>query len=166
MKASYKMLRILYCTLTLSLIAVWGQSCMNKTESAVYSDMVIDTVAPVDELKEGGEAEYGEYMRLNAIVRKAAHVIEYALVGFQVMCILFLRKKTKIRDYITCVYIGLTVALVDETIQIFSSRGPLILDLWIDLGGIVVGIGVALLIRLIVLKTKKSGIQEMITIEE
>lgn len=150
MKNSERILKILYVTLTISLILVWGQSCLNKEQSTVSSDFVIDRIEPVDELKNGDEAAHAEYQFLHDLVRKLAHVIEYAAVGFQVMCILYLRKKDSLKYYAICLYFGLTVGFLDESIQILSSRGPLILDLWIDLGGVVVGILAAFVLRAVI----------------
>ena len=157
---STKLLRVLYITLGLSLIAVWGQSCLSKAKSTVNSDLVVGMIVPVDEMKNGTEQEFLEYDRLAALVRKIAHVVEYAAVGFQIMCILYLWDKSRLRDHITCLYCGLTIALIDETIQIFSSRGPLVSDLWIDLAGITVGMGAAYLIRLIVMRKKAKTVTE------
>ncbi len=161
-----KILYILYVTLTLSIAAVWGQSCLNKQESTVNSDMVIDMITPVDELQTQDQGQFWNYMRLTAWVRKAAHIIEYMALGMQMMLILLLKDKNSLKYCICCLYAGLTLALVDETIQIFSSRGPLVSDLWIDLAGTVCGIGVAYLCMLLVKKIKKrkekDSVQEVL----
>ena len=153
MKKKALLLKILYVTLGLTLVMVWGQSCLNKAESTVNSDAVVGLISPVEELKNGTPAEVEHYDRLTAVVRKIAHVVEYAVVGFQMMCILYLWGRQRIKDCVMCLYGGLTVALIDETIQIFAERGPLISDLWIDMGGTALGIGMAALIRHIVIKT-------------
>ena len=155
-----KILRFLQVTLILSILAVWGQSCLNKADSTVRSDAVVGIITPVDELKNGDAEEFAEYEHITTIVRKIAHVIEYSIVGFQIMCILYLLGRIGIKDHVTCLYAGLTVALIDETIQIFSSRGPLISDLWVDLGGVVLGAGVAFLVKTIVIRAGQRTVQE------
>ena len=145
-------LKILYITFALSLIVVWGQSCLNQEESTVNSDMVLDMVTSVDEMKNGSSDQVHMYDNYTRIVRKIAHVVEYSAVGFQLMGILLLRGKKKLKHYLMCLYGGLTVAFIDESIQILSSRGPLISDVWIDLGGITLGMIFATLVSIIVIK--------------
>jgi len=146
-----KFLRFLYVTITLSLILVWGQSCIGKEQSAVSSDIVVEMIKPIDELEPGYRSSEGwTYVELSTYVRKMAHVIEYALVGFQLMCILLLKGKNRVTDYINCVFAGMFIGLIDETIQIFSGRGSEIGDIWIDLAGVSLGIGTAFLGRIIV----------------
>ena len=44
-----------------------------------------------------------------------------------------------VKYLLNVLFSGFTVAFFDETIQIFSGRGPMIADMWIDLGGFVCG---------------------------
>lgn len=156
-----KLVRLLYITLAISLLVVWGQSCLSKAESTVNSDMVVGVLMPVEEMKNGTQEQFEEYDRAAALVRKIAHVVEYSALGFQIMAIFLLKDKKRINDHVSVLYIGLTIALIDETLQIFSSRGPLVSDLWIDLAGIVVGIGLVSLVRLIVTRRKTQKVDEM-----
>ena len=48
------------------------------------------------------------------------------------------------------------VAFIDETIQIFSGRGPQIRDVWVDLLGASIGLLIATVVRKI-WKYKKSS---------
>lgn len=164
-------LKILYVTFTISLLLVWGQSCLNKAESQSYSDVFVDMITPIDQLEideNHSNADWWEYVHVEAFVRKSAHVIEFGAVGFQLMCITLLRKKRKnettnsighqnnkkelLQLVINCLAIGIFIGLIDETVQIFSSRGSLVSDVWVDALGIVLGIGFALLIAKIYLK--------------
>lgn len=148
-----KLLVVLYITFTLSMIFVWGQSCINKEESRVSSDAVVEMIKPIDELEPGYRSENGwTYDELSTYVRKFAHVIEYAAVSFQLMCIFLLKGRRKLVWYINCAFIIMLIALIDETIQIFSNRGSEIGDIWIDLAGSALGIGVAFIIGTIVMK--------------
>ncbi len=153
MNAAKKLLIVLYITFTLSMIFVWGQSCISREESRVSSDVVVEMIKPIDELEPGYRSENGwTYTELSTYVRKFAHVIEYAAVGFQLMCIFLLKGRRKLVWYINCAFIIMLIALVDETIQIFSNRGSEIGDIWIDLAGSALGIGVAFIIGTIVMK--------------
>ena len=141
MEKGKKLLIFLYVTLTLSLIAVWGQSCISKEESTVTSDAVVEIITPIDQLEPGYRSENGwTYVQLSEFVRKLAHVVEYIAVSFQLMCIFLLRGRKKLFDYINCLFCGMLIALIDETIQLFSNRGSEIRDIWIDLLGCLIGI--------------------------
>lgn len=43
---------------------------------------------------------------------------------------------------IDALMVGVFTAVMDETIQIFSGRGPLVSDIWVDLLGIAIGMGI------------------------
>lgn len=68
------------------------------------------------------------------LVRKIAHVVEYSLLGFitSLFVIVFF---TKIRWYHiwNAFSFVLIVAVIDESIQILSGRGPLISDVLLDM---------------------------------
>ena len=154
------LLRILYVTLAISMILVWGQSCINKTESRESSDAIVEMIKPIDQLEEGYRSPNGmTYVELSTYVRKAAHVIEYAAVGFQIMAILLLKKKKELKVAINVLFLGGLIGLVDETIQIFSERGSEVGDIWIDMAGILVGILGARFIGWIVEKRLKKKIK-------
>lgn len=66
-------------------------------------------------------------------VRKTAHVFEY----FVLTLVVFLYWKKTVKTF----YAGFTLAFLDETLQIFTGRGTLVSDIWIDLIGVVIDIG-------------------------
>ena len=39
-----------------------------------------------------------------------------------------------------CLFVGLSVAVLDETIQIFSNRGSSVLDVLLDFSGVCMGV--------------------------
>ena len=160
MNTAKKLLVLLYITFTLSMIFVWGQSCINRQDSRNSSDMVVEMIKPIDELEPGYRSENGwTYDELSTYVRKAAHVIEYAAVGFQIMAILLLKKKKELKVAINVLFLGGLIGLVDETIQIFSERGSEVGDIWIDMAGILVGILGARFVGWIVEKRLKKKIK-------
>ena len=69
------------------------------------------------------------------LVRKFAHIVEYSLLG-SVTALFVIIFFTKIRWYHiwNAFSFVLIVAVVDESIQILSGRGPLISDVLIDMG--------------------------------
>lgn len=105
-----------------------------------------------------GKGNVTEYL-----VRKLAHFSEYALLGGELS---FLGFGLAVKDDLSsgrlflsfaavqvCV---LVIAFLDETIQIFSGRGPMITDVWIDLAGAALGNIIILIIRT-VRATQKNG---------
>lgn len=91
-------------------------------------------------------------------LRKIAHGCEYTLEGF-LLCNALWRgfslnarneRPAFARAVPLTLLVGILVSLVDETIQIFSEgRTTLVTDVWIDAGGILAGIIVAGIIKLL-----------------
>ena len=75
------------------------------------------------------------------IVRKAAHAIEFC--GLTV--VVFLCFKKPARSF----YFGFTLAFLDESLQVITGRGALVTDIWIDLIGVVLGMGIGKVISMI-----------------
>jgi VanZ family protein len=98
-----------------------------------------------DELDENGVVE--AIATTHMYVRKAAHFLEYALLGFlSAGLLLFLRRymyKRNIRYWVTWVIptvFCLLYAISDEVHQIFSERGPSAKDVLLDFAGACFGI--------------------------
>lgn len=122
----------------LTLLFIWMNSFMPSGVSSKASGYVTKLITPFLEILVG-KGHVTEH-----IVRKLAHVTEYALYGFW----LALLAKSDGRKARSALLIGFLTAFLDETIQIFTGRGPSIKDVWIDLIGIAGGIGVShLLLR-------------------
>lgn len=122
---------ILAILTVLCLVFIWGNSAMNKEISAKESSGVYQNVA-----KPVLDALFGEDNVTHDDFRKITHGAEFMILGFCV-CALFSAAKISFRekDYLTLLPWGFFVAFLDETIQIFSGRGPAIKDVWIDFGG-------------------------------
>jgi VanZ family protein len=85
------------------------------------------------------------------VLRKIAHLAEFASLGFLLTGFFRLLKKHGITVPLLC---GLMVACVDETIQICSpGRASSLVDVWIDMGGLVCGIILLLTGQFILRKT-------------
>lgn len=122
--------------LVLLLIFIWGQSLLPRSASNAQSSFLALRIAEWL----GRDPSY-----VNRIVRKCAHLIEFAALGF-VLTRLFGQRKWYLP---ICVAVGFSVAFLDETIQIFSGRGSAIADVWLDLCGVVLGTAVGALLRLL-----------------
>ena len=73
------------------------------------------------------------------IVRKIAHITEFTALGLALSA-LFDGSVLKTASA------GILAALIDETVQIFSGRGALVSDVWVDAIGIAIGSAIGLLI--------------------
>lgn len=135
-----KWIRILILILTIALI--WGQSCLPPEGSSAESGWVKEILQKVLGLF-FGKVEVSEML-----IRKLGHFTEYMILGIELTAFFPELKKTVIP------MLGFGIAFLDETIQIFSGRGPQIQDVWIDLAGALVGMAAVLLIRK---WRKKSG---------
>ena len=121
--------------LALTLAFIWGNSVLTKEMSGAISHFVADILGG-----EQGTSDEGHYL-----VRKAGHFLEFAFLGavFQ----LFVRELTRdgARRALASALVGVSVPLIDETIQIFSNRGYALPDVWIDISGYALGVSLAIL---------------------
>lgn len=81
------------------------------------------------------------------ILRKLAHFAEYTLLGFWLMLCLRVYTRRFVRHISWPVLFGLLVALIDETIQLFSEgRSSQLTDVWLDFSGVMAGLLCGLLL--------------------
>lgn len=80
------------------------------------------------------------------LVRKLAHFAEFGLLGCELAALLVVRDRVGSQDIANCLFAGLSAALIDETIQLFTNRGSQVQDVWLDFAGVCSGIGLALVI--------------------
>ena len=136
--------KILIVVFILSLILVWGQSCINKNDSETASDVLVNIIKPLEEIKPN-EIHTAEYNYYNHLIRKSAHVLEFAIVGTELALIILMfsrKKRNTIVVFVNALMSGMLIGLIDETIQIFSDRGSQVSDVWFDVIGIGIGAGV------------------------
>ena len=125
--------KIIIVLIVISIAVAWVHSAMPVPISQSESGFFLDFLKPVFRVFIPDEAI------TDHLVRKMAHFSEYGLMGIEMMAFLAVSDKLKPRFYVNTFFSGLSIAVIDETIQIFSGRGPLISDLWIDMGGFVTG---------------------------
>ncbi|MCR5760863.1 MAG: VanZ family protein [Sphaerochaetaceae bacterium] len=130
--------RKLNITLFIIVVAlIWAQSIIPPSTSTNESSWITShLINPV--LNFLGFESLSVY-----IVRKIAHVTEFAVLGL-VTSTLF-RKKWK--NYAYAILICFIVAFIDESIQMFSGRAAAILDVWIDLSGAVAGSALGFILK-------------------
>ena len=117
----------------LTLAFIWGHSLMSREVSSEESGFVMQLLTPLLELFVG-KGNVTEHL-----VRKLAHFSEFALLGAE-LCLYFTgKRKRKSAGLLLALAHGLFAAFFDETLQIFSGRGPMIQDVWIDFAGVITG---------------------------
>ena len=129
---SITLIVLIVCTLSFT----FTQSALSKEASTAVSEAVKDVI----EVFLPSDTDAGEFVQEN--VRELAHFIEFAALGLFVSLYVALYMPAmglslcEKRYYVIASYVfAPIVALLDETIQIFSHRAPDILDVWLDTAG-------------------------------
>ena len=128
----------------------------NSTSEGV-TDKVVESVKP---LKDAIEQEKVDKEDIHKGVRKIAHVLEYALLGAELMALLLLIFSTDpMKRLIYILFFGLALAVCDESVQKLTDRTSSTTDVMIDFGGLCIGIALAYfafaVIRLIIKRKSK-----------
>ena len=142
---------ILLILIALTLAFIFGQSMLPAEKSMETSDGVAQTVDKIldtatERPSASGEAEQNPIITfVTKYLRKIAHFVEHGALGFEIfLLIMALEKQSGIARKISpispkrllfSINIGVIVAFVDETIQIFSGRMAKVSDMWIDIAG-------------------------------
>ena len=109
------------------LLFIWLNSFAGSEQSNALSGWVEKLLKPLVDPKGNIPAKVFDYE-----VRKAAHVIEYAMLGALLGWISAPIKKQNVWILLFTVLIA---AVIDETIQIFTGRTSQVQDIWIDFFG-------------------------------
>lgn len=134
------------CFLCLMLYVIWGNSAMSGSQSSQMSGGVL-------ELLERVFGTFRDAERATFLIRKAAHMTEFALLAFFLSWNGYLFLEPKVQTGALVLLLGLGTACVDETIQIFSAgRGSSLKDVWIDMAGFALSF---LLFRLVFRRARK-----------
>lgn len=147
----------LWLLTAITLCFIWGNSMLPSTLSrAVVSHFkqLLKFIAPWLYESGGGNSGGGDggnstgTLKIGTILlRKSAHCLEYFLLGAELT--LLLRVYTS-QPWSMLALCGITAALMDETFQLFASgRSGEVGDMWIDLGGFLVGVVFVLLLRIL-----------------
>ncbi len=137
-------LRILLILLYIcSLLFTFYQSSLPKEESQNKSDEVLEWLEPIIP----SDTPIGGYVHTN--IREIAHFTEFFFQGLFLslyLSLFHIRRCTSKRQMLPIIIgtyiLSPIVPLLDETLQIFTSRGPEILDVWVDTLGFVSAVSV------------------------
>ena len=130
----------------LIIVFIWSNSMISPEISGEMSHFVAVIL--------GGSQEPS--VEEHFLVRKMAHFLEFFALGVTALVLVREYTDDKYRKILFLLFTGVFVPLVDETIQIFSARGPLLTDIWIDVGGFTTGSFLALGICLIIYAFKRK----------
>ena len=130
---------VLGILIALTLAFIWSNSMQSRAVSGGMSGSLKTW------LEQLLHTEISEFL-----LRKAAHFSEYGLLGVEFSLLLG-------RNLLDFPLIGMLCAVTDETIQIFSGRGSLVSDVWIDAAGFSTGFFLTVLLFLFVNHCKKAG---------
>ena len=125
-----------------TLAFIWGNSCQPKQVSSQTSQGVYEKIEPIL------DATFGKGVITHAIFRKMAHSIEFMLLGTEVIAFTYLATGKVYRYTHNILALGLVVAVMDESIQILSRRGPSLTDVLIDMGGFIIALSLIYLLIL------------------
>jgi len=128
-----KVYRAFFVLALLTLLAAFVFSALPQTVSGQQSAWLKDFLSRLTGL------EWNELL-----LRKLAHLMEYTLIGLFAGAAL-IQLDWQLSDAVRLWVVGLLAAFLDETIQVFSGRGPAILDVWIDVAGVLIGTCLVLL---------------------
>lgn len=121
----------LLCLIAFTLATIFGQSMLSREVSSAESGWVRSFLMKI--LPE--ETLLGDFVLNN--IRKIGHFVEYGILGAEVSLYICLYAREVLKCAALSLIFGHIAAFVDETIQIFSGRGPEIRDVWIDFFGFI-----------------------------
>lgn len=140
----YKTVEMLLVLLILTTVVhAFYQSSLPPAESTEQSSKVgeiIEEIIPP-------ETPPGAYIQKN--LRKLAHFTEFFFLGLwcALFVLLYHRRRWAFSAFMP---FGVMIALLDETVQIFSKRGPSVKDIWIDTLGYTVAATLSLLVFFVI----------------
>ena len=116
--------------LGLTLIFIWGNSCLPIDESASVSSGALGFLQGIFDFI------FGEGVITHDVFRKLTHGAEFFILGTEICVLFIILKRFSLKNLAFILSVGLFVSVIDEAIQILSIRGPAIIDVLIDFGGV------------------------------
>ena len=145
---------VLVCLLiAVTLGFIWGNSVKSRSESQLLSLGVLQWIRPLLGMIFSPENV------TDHLVRKLAHFTEFGLLGAELIMLTYLLRKLRVCNVLNCLFAGLSAAVIDETVQIFSARGSQAIDVLLDFGGVIAGAGFAFLIGRIFSANRREDMQ-------
>ena len=147
---------------TVVLIFIWGNSLIPIVYSADESSRVMRILQKILDLL------HINIKLTNHIVRKLAHFTEYTAAGILLEAYMYSANAEK-KSFIlnrpilsNPIIMGFFIGFIDETLQIFSGRGAMIKDVWIDFSGICFGVFISFsAMKLFGVKKRQNNIKKL-----
>ena len=136
--------RFIKALLVVTIAMIWGQSMISREGSRRESDALLVFLKPFIDIRIG-DLGSETYEMLSNIVRKLAHITEYTILGCEIMAYRIVKSGSEFKrgQMMQLLFWGMLVGLLDETIQVFSGRGPMVTDVWIDTFGVLLGLSIS-----------------------
>ena len=144
MKTRKPWIMIVSLIIVATIVFIWGNSLKSRSESQLLSLGVLQAIRPLL------DAIFSPENVTDHLVRKIAHFTEFGALGAEFVLLTILLRKLKWQSVLNCLFAGLVVAVTDETIQIFSSRGSQVIDVVLDFSGVATGVLLLLLLYQII----------------
>ncbi len=144
-----KILYFVYLLLLLSFI--FGNSIASREDSANQSGAIVESI------NNFLEKVNSPFMIKHVVVRKLAHFTEFFVLGASLFGYLLIDKVVSLNNTFYTVFASCIVAMTDETIQHFSNRGSMLLDVWLDFFSATLAIYTFYLVYTIRHKTNKNN---------
>lgn len=128
-------LRVLCALLLIANLAfIWGNSLLEGSKSSQLSKSIVALDSSVE------EKGIDEVKTLRKLVRKSAHLAEFACLGLLLTWGCRMAGQERVSLYTLPLLGGLTAACIDETIQLFVvGRSSELMDVWVDAAGVWIG---------------------------
>ena len=122
------LIRLVYNLIIISVIIfIFSNSVLSVEQSSNASGRVLTFVNGILEKLNS------PFVLSVVFVRKAAHFIEYFTLGALLAGDVILFKERSVKYFVYYTFASCLVAMTDETIQYFTNRGSMLLDVWLDL---------------------------------
>lgn len=135
--------------IALTLLFIFSQSLPGQSTSQAESSRVTELIRPLLAPILGAENV------TVGLIRKLAHFAEFSLLGAELAGYLWFLCRKKAQSFIHGFFFVTGAALTDETIQIFTGRGPMVQDVWLDMAGGAFGILFLTFVRFLVFLIRK-----------
>lgn len=146
---------LLLVSIFLTLAFIFGNSIASREASGAASDTVNDWIGTVIAFLTGREDTALEAF-LVTYSRKIAHFLEFALLGTEVLLLLYFSKRTDRAHGLLGALFAFFVASTDEGIQILSGRGAMVSDVWLDALGYISAYALGMLVLYLVRRKRKK----------
>ncbi|MDD4688418.1 MAG: VanZ family protein [Eubacteriales bacterium] len=125
---------IISISIVLTIAFIFSNSLMSPQMSNNESNKVVDVVKPM--ATANMDDDIVAKIDLSHLIRKIAHFLEFALLGFEIMLLVTVNKQ-KLFSWLTILSVSgiALIAFIDEFIQKFSGRTDSISDVILDIIG-------------------------------